>query len=250
MDDLVNFPTPELKEIVSKYSHFLVEVRKRLFATFILFVTVTFIGFFFYEPIIRSLIQLLDLNGINIVFTSPFQFINLAISCGVSLGIIVCFPLLVSQVIFFLKPALRKKEYNLIVRLIPFAFILFVLGFIFGAVIMKWQIEIFVSKSVSLGIGNILDISKLLTTVILTSVLMGVAFQFPIFLLVFLKIGLIKRHWLIKYRTLIYVASLIFAIVLPPDSIIADFLLSLPLIVLFELTLFIDKSSRRGRSGS
>lgn len=107
---------------------------------------------------------------------------------------------------------------------------------------MKWQIDIAVSRSVSLGIGNVFDISRLLSNVLITSALMGVGFLFPIFLLIAIKIGLINQEQLIIKRPFIYLASFIFALFLPPDSIIADIFLALPLIILFESTLLVSRS--------
>jgi len=43
-------------------------------AIFLLFGVV---GFFYYEKIIVFIIKLIDLGEVNIVFTSPFQFLNL-----------------------------------------------------------------------------------------------------------------------------------------------------------------------------
>lgn len=105
---------------------------------------------------------------------------------------------------------------------------------------MKWQIEIFLLKSLELGIGNILDISRLISSVIMVSVLLGFAFQFPIIILILLRLGILKRKSLSKLRLWIYLGSLVFAILLPPDSILADIFLALPLIILFELTLLIN----------
>ncbi len=221
------------------------EFRKRIIFTICVFGLSTILGFLFYDKIIRFLIEILSLKGINIVFTSPFQFINLAVSCGIATGIIVAFPLLIAQILFFLKPALRQKEYKMVVGFLPLAIILFLIGFSFGGVIMKWQIEIFLDKSIELGIGNILDISRLLETVIITSALMGISFEFPILLLLLLRVGIIKQKDLVKARPWIYLGSFLFAILLPPDSVIADIFLSLPLIVLFELTLFINGSRER-----
>ena len=240
MENLATYKPPDLKIFLEDYRPFLLEVKKRVVRTLVVFTIATVAGFFLYEKIIKLLIALLSLKGINIVFTSPFQFINLAISCGFACGVIASFPLLVFQFVSFLKPALREKEYKIITLLLPFSFILFTLGFLFGGLIMKWQIEIFLDKSVSLGIGNILDISRLLTTVLLTSVLMGVSFQFPIVLLMLLRFGLIKMSSLRRMRPGIYLASFIFSMLLPPDSILADILLTLPLIILFELTLLLN----------
>lgn len=237
--------TSDFKTQLAKYSPFLAEAKKRLMFTLCAFAIATFAGFFLYEKIIKLLIDFLSLKGINIVFTSPFQFINLAISCGFAVGLVVSVPLLIFQIISFLKPALRDKEYKILIKLIPFFGILFLAGFSFGALIMKWQIKIFLDKSIEIGIGNILDISRLLSTVILTSALMGIAFEFPIILLVLLKIGILKPHRLHKLRRWVYLGSFIFAILLPPDSILADIFLSLPLIVLFELTLLLDRMQNK-----
>ena len=239
------FDSPELTAIINKYSPFLAEVRKRLFFTLTVFAMATTAGFVFYEKIIKFLISALSLEGINVVFTSPFQFINLAISCGIATGVVVAFPLFIAQILSFLKPALKKKEYQIVVRFLPFSIMLFLIGFTFGALIMKWQIEIFLNRSVSLGIGNILDISRLLTTVLLTSALMGIGFQFPIVLLLALRLRLIDHQSLSGKRLWVYLGSFVFTLFLPPDSILADILLSLPLIVLFELTLILDSISTK-----
>lgn len=239
------FDSPELTAIINQYSPFFKEIRRRLFVTLSVFTVATIAGFAFYEPIIKFLIDALSLKGINIVFTSPFQFINLAISCGVATGLVVVLPVFIAQTLSFLKPALRQKEYRIVVGWLPFSITLFLIGFTFGALIMKWQIEIFLSRSAALGIGNILDISRLLSTVLLTSALMGVGFQFPLILLALLRLGIINHQQLSRVRPWVYLGSFIFTIFLPPDSILADILLSLPLILLFELTLIVDHISRK-----
>jgi len=233
--------SPELEAAINKYSPFLMEVKKRLFFIASIFVIAMIVGFAFYEQIVMFLVKFLSLQGVNIVFTSPFQFINLAISSGVATGLVAAFPLIIAQFLSFLKPALRKKEYKLVMNLLPFSIFLFLLGFIFGAIIMRWQVQIFLARSVSLGIGNVLDISRLLSVVMITSALMGVGFQFPILLLILMHFGIIKRHQLAKQRPWVLLGSFIFAMFLPPDSILADFLLSLPLVILFEITLLLNR---------
>mgnify|MGYP001565342409 CR=1 FL=1 len=230
-----------IQSVVSKYSPYISEIRKRIFFTLFVFVAAMLVGFIFNEKIIRFLIDLLSLKGVNIVFTSPFQFVNLAISCAVTTGLISAFPLLVYQLLSFLKPALRKGEFKMLIGFLPFSLLLFLSGFSFGFLIMKWQIEIFLNQATSLGIGNILDISRLISTVLIVSALMGVAFQFPVIMFLLMRIGVIKHKQLAKLRLWVYLGSFIFAVLLPPDSIIADFFLSLPLIILFEFTLILNR---------
>jgi sec-independent protein translocase protein TatC len=235
----------DLEVILLKYSRFFDEIRKRILVTVSIFILGTIFGFIYVEQILKFLINIFSLNGINIVFTSPFQFINLSITSGFTTGIILAFPVIVWQFISFLKPALKRKEYKILVGFLPGSILLFIIGFGFGMLIMKWQVDIFLSQTMSLGIGNMLDISRLLSVSIITSALMGVAFETPILLLVLLKIGIIKHPRLSKARPWVYLGSFIFAILLPPDSILADILLTLPLVLLFEVTLLIDKISTR-----
>lgn len=241
MDSIKPPETSELKAIIEKYSPFLVEVRKRIFLTVGVLAISSIVGFVLSEKIIKILIQVMGLRGVNLVFTSPFQYISLSISTGLATGLIFSLPLLITQVLFFLKPALRDKEYKTVVRFLPFSIILFLVGFVFGMVAMKWQLEIFLNKSAAFGIGNVLDISKLLTTVLLTSIFMGISFQFPIVLLVLLRTGLVKAHQLARQRKWIYLGSFLFAILLPADSVIIDVILAMPLIMLFEFTMILGR---------
>ena len=227
----------------------MMEVRKRLFFMVSAFLIGTFGGFIYCQKIIRLLVSALSLNGINIIFTSPFQFINLSISTGVLVGFLSAFPLIILQFLSFLKPALRPKEYRMTLGFLPFSFVLFVIGFAFGALIMKWQIKIFLSQSTLLGIGNMLDVTRLLSVVIITSVLMGISFEFPIILLILIRLKVIKHQQLSKLRPWVYLGSFIFALLLPPDSILADVLLSLPLAILFEITLILNKVMERSKLG-
>ncbi len=241
MENIQSLQNPEIQTFIKKFSHLFVEVKKRLLFILTAFLASTTVGFIFYEKIIKILVNSLGLKDINIVFTSPFQFINLAISCGLTTGLIISLPILIYQILSFLKPALKVKEFKMITRFLPISTILFIFGFIFGAFMMKWQIEISLTHSISIGIGNVLDISKLLTTILMTSILMGIGFQFPIILTILLRLQIIKPKQLSDKRMVVYLCSFIFAIMLPPDSILADVLLSLPLIFMFELTLILHR---------
>jgi sec-independent protein translocase protein TatC len=235
--------TTDIQAAINKYSPFIMEVRKRVMFTLSGFLIGIILGFIFYEQILGFLLKLFEIKGVNIIFTSPFQFINLAISVGLVLGLIISFPMIIIQVLSFLKPALRPKEFKLVLSFLPFSIILFLLGFGFGAIIMKWQIAIFIGQSTTLGIGNMLDITKLFSVILLTSGIMGVGFQFPIVASILIHLKVISYNWLKKQRPWAYLISFIFALFLPPDSILVDLLLTLPLVFLFEITLILGRAA-------
>lgn len=230
-----------LQAAINKYYPFLMEVRKRILFTLSGFIIGGVLGLVFYEKIIGLILKIFSLKGVNIVFTTPFQFINLAISTALVCGLLTAFPLIVAQVLSFLRPGLKQKEYRLVLSFLPFSIFLFIVGFAFGALIMRWQVEIFLGKSITLGIGNMIDITNLLSMILLTSALLGIGFQFPIIFSILMRLKVIKHEWMAKQRPWFYLGSFIFAILLPPDSILADVLLTLPLVILFETTLILNK---------
>lgn len=236
--------TPESDEIsslISKYSPFFKEIKKRFIITLVVFILALITGFVFYESIIKLIVNLLRLEGVNIVFTSPFQFLSLAMTSAMLVAIVIVLPLVIFQIVSFLRPALKKHEFNIIITFIPFSTLLFGCGFGFGLLIMRYIIEIFYQKSVELNIGNFLDISNLLSQVLITSALMGLAFQFPILLTILIRLEIISYKFLENYRLWAYISSLIFAAFLPPTDLLSLFLLCLPLVFLFEATIIINK---------
>ena len=230
-----------LQDTINRYFPYLMEVRKRLLFVVSIFAVAAIFGFFYYEKIITFILRFLRFEGVNIVFTSPFQFLTLAINSGIFIGLVVIFPLFLYQLMAFLKPALHKKEYRLVIALLPLSIILFVGGFVFGIAIMKYVVAIFYQKSVELQIGNLLDIELLLNKIILTGALMGLGFQFPIVMTVLMRLKVVKYKAFIKQRFIAWAVAIVFSALLPPTDILSLILLTLPLVILFEFTLILNR---------
>lgn len=236
----------ELQKVIDKYFPYLLEIRKRLFFVAAIFLVFSLVGFIYYERIVKLILGIFNFEGVNVVFTSPFQFVNLAINSGLIVGLIVVFPLFIIQVLGFLKPALKKKEYKMVLSLLPASIFLFIVGFSFGIVVMRYVISIFYERSVAFSVGNLLDITLLLSQTLITSVLMGIGFQFPIVLTVLMRLKVIKLAALKKGRLLAYGVSIVFAALLPPTDLLSLVLLTLPLVILYEVTLLLNRKKLGG----
>jgi sec-independent protein translocase protein TatC len=234
-------PAIELDNSVAKYMPFLVEIRKRLFFTLAIFLVAAILGFIFYEKTTNIFLPFISIKGLNVVFTTPFQYMSLAVNSGLLVGLVAVFPLMIIQALAFLKPALRHKEYKAVLFMLPLSILLFIGGFAFGVYIMKWIIVLFYEKSISLNIGNILDINRLLSSILATGALMGLAFQFPIIMTILMRLKVVKYHTFVKQRLWAHVSALIFAVMLPPTDLLSLLLLFLPLAFLFEFTLLLNK---------
>jgi len=232
---------PPPQTTASKFYPFLLEIRKRFLFVGSLFVIATIVGFLSFQKIVTLVLGFFSLQGVNIVFTTPFQFFTLALNCGLVVGVIVVIPVIIFQLLGFLKPALRQKEYRILVNILPLTLVLFSLGFGYGVMVMKLLLQIFYRTSVSLQIGNVLDIEKFLSNVLLTGLLMGVAFLFPIAMTVLMLLNLVKHSFFERQRIYAYLIAVIFVILLPPPDLISDVVLFAPLVILFELTLILNR---------
>lgn len=224
-----------------KFYPYLLEVRKRFLFVGSIFIAASVAGFFLYQKIITLVLGFFSLEGVNIVFTTPFQFFTLALNCGLLVGVIVVIPILIFQLLSFLKPALEKREYRIIVNILPLALVLVAAGFVYGVFVMKYMLQIFYQASINLNIGNVLDVEKFLSNVLMTGLLMGIAFLFPIVMTILMLLNVIKHSFFEKQRVYAYLICTIFVILLPPPDLLSDVVLFVPLVFLFELTLILNR---------
>jgi len=226
---------------VPDFQHYLYELQSKLIKVLIAFGVGVIFGIVRNQWIITSLISIFNLKNINIVLVSPYQFINLAVSISILSGIIFAAPFLVYEFLSFIRPALQEHEYRLIIKLLPLSVLLFVGGFIFGARILQFVIDIYVKTSQSFNIGNLWDVEAFLTQIVTMGTSMGIVFELPIVLTILLRLGIIQRNSLTSKRRYVYAALVIFDVLLPPTDILSLSLIFLPLAMLFEGTLLFNQ---------
>lgn len=226
---------------IVKYTPYLKEIQTKLFHVFIVFFTGGILGFIYYQKILSFIMHLFKMDGINLVLTSPYQFINLAVNTGLLCGLVLALPLLGYHLITFVKPALAPHESHLLIRLYPLSIILFVIGFIFGAWIIQFIITLYSQTTSDFSVGNMWDVSHFFSQIISTGISLAIIFELPIVLTALLRLKLIKLKFLQKSRKYIYAAILVFVAFLPPNDIISLALLSVPPLLLFELTLLLNR---------
>lgn len=238
----IDKPEPSvLDEAITKYGPFLSEVQKKLYLVFVIFFLAGVFGFVYYQQILGVVMRLFRLEGINLVLTSPYQFIDLAVSTGILTGLIVSLPLLGYFVLTFIRPALASREYGLILRLYPLAVVLFIIGFTFGGWIIQLIINLYSDITLDFAVENIWDVSHFFSQILATGISLALIFELPIVLTLLLKLRLIKLVGLRRSRKVIYAAILVFVALLPPNDIISLALLSVPPLLLFEITLLLNR---------
>jgi len=238
--DQVQFTQTNIK----RYMPYLKEIQQKLLAILIVFLIGASLGFIYYQSILSKVMSIFSLDDINIVLTSPYQFINLSINTGLITGLLATAPFMIYYFLKFIQPALRPKEYKLLVYLLPFSAILFLVGFGFGIWVIQFVVAIFSKTSQQFAIGNLWDISHFLSQILFTGTSLAIVFQLPIILTALLRLKVIKYQSLTKKRRFIYAGLLLFAALLPPTDIISLALLVSAPLFLFELALLFNQPAK------
>lgn len=234
--------TSEFDSLTTKYLPYLREIQRKLFILLCTVLLSGIIGFAFYQKILTFIMNIFELKGITLVLTSPYQFFDLAINTGLATGVVVAFPLFLYYLVGFLKPALAKKEFQVIKNMLPFCLLLFIAGFAFGTWVMQFVISIYSETTASFDVSNIWDVGHFFAQTIIMGLCMGLVFQLPIILTILLKLKLIKKAFVIKNRKIVYAAILVMAAILPPNDVFSLCIITIVPLFLFELTLLLNKS--------
>lgn len=216
----------------------LVEFRKRLIAVVLCYIIVFIVAFVFagelYQILTAGLHQKLLVLGPNDIL---WIYVSLANLTAFSLTL----PFIVYQIWQFVRPALREKEARAVFAYIPASFICFVLGLAFGYFFVSPAI---LEVLMRLGEGLFdtqLTAQNYLTFLWHTTLPLGVLFELPVLVAFLTSIGLLTPQFLITYRRYAYFVLLVLAVVLTPADFISDLAMTLPLILLFEVSVAISK---------
>jgi len=236
------------KENISKYGIYFEELRRRLFSLTKTFVIIFALGFFATSPAIKFIMSHLDISGVTIITTSPFQLVELAMSVGFFTACIVTIPIFIYHLYIFLKPGLLPSERKIFILSLPLGLLLFIIGFIYGAGMLYMGVKLIAKVNIGLGVANYWNISTFISQIVLTSSLLGLLFIFPIVIRFLIRIGMISVGFLKSKRRHAIVVIFIIVSLLPPTDGLSLILMALPLVLIFELTVLFNRKNNSGRS--
>jgi len=228
----------------------LTELRKRLIHSFI-FLLIFFIGcYFFSEDLYGFLVEpyakAVKESGLErrLIFTALQETFLTYIKVAFFTAFFVTCPFILVQIWKFIAPGLYKHEKIAIIPYLILTPILFFLGGILVYyLIMPLAIKFFLSfesAGISTGLPIQLEakVNEYLSLVMKLIFAFGISFQLPIVLSLLARVGLIDSKFLKTRRK--YVVVMIFAaaaILTPPDPI-TQIGLAIPLLILYELSIF------------
>lgn len=177
-------------------------------------------------------------NLINTELTAQFM-IHMSIS--IYAGILLASPYIIYLLFSFVSPALHEAEKRTCLKILLPAFILFMTGLLLNYyVIFPLSFRFLASHQVSETVTNMISLSSYISCFTMLSLLMGAAFEIPIIAYLLAKLHLIQASLLKKFRKHSLVSILVIAAIITPTTDIFTLLLvSFPLYLLYELSIWV-----------
>ncbi len=233
-------------------SHF-VELRTRLLHSLIFIFFVFIVSYIFAEHIYNFLVEPYakavkdDQIPRRLIFTALHEtfitYIKVAFFSAIFLGS----PVLLIQVYKFIAPGLYKNEKAAILPYLISTPILFLLGgLLVYYLVMPLAIKFFLSFE-TIGSNSTLPIqleakvNEYLSLIMRLIFAFGISFQLPILLNLLARIGVVNSDYLKKRRRYVIVIIFALAAILTPPDPITQVGLAIPLLLLYELSIFTVK---------
>jgi sec-independent protein translocase protein TatC len=158
------------------------------------------------------------------------------------IGLIVAFPYVVWELWSFVRPGLYSREQKNSKGAVFSISFLFLLGVSFGYFILSpMTIAFLANYSISNMISNEFDITSYVSTVTALVFGSGLLFQLPIVVFFLTKVGIVTPQFMRQYRKHAVIAILIIgAIITPSPDPLSQSLISIPLYILYEISIFIS----------
>jgi len=164
------------------------------------------------------------------------------------IGLIMAFPYVVWEIWRFIKPGLHKKERSNSTGIVAAISFLFILGIGFGYyVIAPLMVYVMVNYRISDLIVNQFDITSYVSTFVTLVFGSGLLFQLPVVIYFLSKFGMVTPAFLRKYRKHSVVIILVVAAIITPPDPLSQILITIPLYMLFEISILISASVERKR---
>ncbi|MBD0379674.1 twin-arginine translocase subunit TatC [Paenibacillus sedimenti] len=217
------------------------ELRKRIMWILIALIIGMAGGLICAKPIIRYLKNIPPADDIGWNVFSPWDALRLYMNFGLAVGILITLPVALYHIWAFVKPGLREVEQKASIIYIPAAFFLFLLGIAFGYFVVFPMAFFFTSSiSKSLEITELYGAAQYFSFMFNIIIPLAVVFEMPIVVMFLTKIRLLNPKRLHKFRRYAYMLMVILATVITPPDAISAILVSVPLIILYEFSVFLS----------
>ena len=196
------------------------------------------VGCFSFDPLV------LIATGVSDQFLLHFK-------ASFFMGFALAFPYFIYEVWRFVSPGLYQKERKTAARAIGWSGLLFYVGVAFGYFfLVPFAIYFFANYQISGQIQNTFTIGNILGFMSTMTLLTGLLFQLPILGYILGRIGAVTAGFARRNRRYATVIIFILAAIITPSDPGTMFLVAIPLLLLYEVTILVIATTGKSRDAA
>jgi sec-independent protein translocase protein TatC len=184
----------------------------------------------------------------KLIYLSPGDPFFITLKLAILVGIILAFPVVAYQIWSFLSPALEKQEKRAIVPALYLGLVLFIAGvamaYFFALPVTMQFFQAFEGPSLQ----EQLEVGKTLAFVTKLLLAFGAIFELPVVIMLLTAMGLVTPEFLrAKRRHAVVGMAVLASVMTPGDVITLTVMMMVPLLLLYELSIFLSAGIARRR---
>lgn len=226
----------------------IIELRRQLIWIIAVFAVFTAVGLVLSPVVLDYIKSTPPASTLEWNVFSPFDGIRMYMSVALVFAFAASLPVTLYLIWGFVKKGLHQHERSAALRYIPYSVICLLLGLSFGYyVVLPMSFSFITDVSEKMNLVETYGVTQYFSFMINIVLPIAVAFELPIIVMFLTKIGLLTPERLKKSRRYAYLILVIVANVISPPDFVSAFIILIPLVALYEISVFLSRAVQRRR---
>jgi sec-independent protein translocase protein TatC len=222
------------------------EFRTRIIIAVAAILVATLVAFFLSQPLLNILLMPageMKLNDFDIMDGFMIKW-RIALYTGITIA----FPVWAYELYSFVAPAMLPNEKRIVMPVLVGSLSLFIVGAVFGFYLLYGMVKVLIQLFPA-QVNFLPSADGYISFVIFFLLACGLAFQLPVMLSLLVQFRIITAAMLRKQRRIAYFILFVFAEIITPvaDPIVAPLTVMVPMLILYEFSIFFANRIEAGR---
>lgn len=219
----------------------LTELRRRVIWVLVVLVIMMIFGLLVASEVLDYLKSIPPANGMDLHAFSPWSGIKVYMQLSFVIAFLVTLPIILYHLWAFVRPGLHKEENRAAARYIPFSLLLCMIGLVF-AYFVVFRMALYFSMTINnrLLLTETYGITEYFSFMLNIILPVAILFELPVVVMFLTRLRILNPMRLRKLRRYAYLILVIAGVFISPPDLISDLLIAIPLIVLYEFSVFLS----------